>query len=349
MKLEDFDYFLPKELIAQKPTPKREESRLLVLDRETGEIEHRRFRDIVRYMTKGDCLVLNETKVIAARVFGTRQDTGKKTELLLVKKLSDKSWTALLKPSKGIRAGAKILVGDGAVIVEVTGRGERGEFEVTSTSDGAIEEIVASHGHVPLPPYIKRPDTEEDRLRYQTVYARKEGSIAAPTAGLHFTQELLDEIRERGVRIAKLILHVGPGTFRPVKTERIEDHVFDEEYFEIEPEAASVINRSISEGGKIVAVGTTVVRALETVAAISSGEKAHRGIEPGSGRTGLFIHTPFEFKLVSSIITNFHLPKSTLLMLVSAFAGRERILDCYKKAVEMKYRFYSYGDAMLIL
>jgi S-adenosylmethionine:tRNA ribosyltransferase-isomerase len=331
----DFDYHLPAASIAQEPAP-RGESRLLVLDR-TGPERHSRVRDLPRLLRPGDLLVLNDTRVIPARLYG-RSAGGGRMEILLVERLGEREWEALVKPGRRARPGTSIQL-EGGLAAEVIGKREDGRHRLRFPEP--IEPYLDRLGHVPLPPYIHRPDTPEDRERYQTVYARRPGAIAAPTAGLHFTEDLLREIEQAGVGIARITLHVGIGTFKPVSAERIEEHRMDSERYEIGEEAAAAIRRARA-GGRVVTVGTTVVRTLESAAILGGGE-----VRAGSGSTDLFITPGFRFQAVDALLTNFHLPRSTLLMLVSAFAGRERILAAYEEAIREGYRFYSYGDAML--
>ena len=340
MKVSDFDYYLPEDLIAQTPIKKRDDSRMLVLNRNENKIEHRHFFDCIDYLNPGDVLVINDTKVIPARLFGEKADTGRNIEVFLLKRKNYTDWQALLRPGKKVRIGDKIKFSDDltAVILEKLPDGVayiRFEF------DGIFEEILLRLGNVPLPPYIKKE--LNDSNRYQTIYAEHDGSCAAPTAGLHFTNELMDRIKEKGVDIVPVLLHVGLGTFRPVKTENVEEHKMHSEYFSVEEESAIRINKAKSNGGRVIAVGTTSVRVLESCC------DQDGYINPISGDTDIFIYPGYKFKAVDSLITNFHLPKSTLLMLVSAFAGRERILDAYNEAVENRYRFFSFGDSMLIV
>ena len=340
MKINDFLYELPEELIAQHPLEKRDLSRLLVLDKNSGRVEHGKFSDILEHINKGDCLVLNDTRVIPARLLGTREETGGRIEFVLLKRVEGDIWEVILKPGRRARPGAWFIFGEGllkAKVVEVVEDGNRlVEFEY----DGVFEQVLDKVGIVPLPPYITcRLDDSE---RYQTVYSRDKGSAAAPTAGLHFTNELLSAFDKKGVSMAFLTLHVGLGTFRPVKTEDIEKHKMHSEYYTIGSEACNAINKTRNDGGRIIAVGTTSCRVLET-----AGDS--RGvITPGCGWTDIFIYPGYKFKAVDALITNFHLPGSTLIMLVSAFAGRENVLAAYREAIENKYRFFSFGDAMLI-
>ncbi len=336
----DFYFDLPESLIAQTPLKKRDESRLMVLDKNTGKTEHRVFRDILSLINKGDCLVINETKVLPARLMGARKDTGTGVEILLLKRLDGNRWETLAYPGKKARPGHIITFGDGLLEAEVEKVLDDGNRIVKFKYEGIFEEILDKLGEMPLPPYIK--EKLEDKNRYQTVYAKNEGSAAAPTAGLHFTPELLSELEEKGVNIAKLTLHVGLGTFRPVKTEDINDHKMHSEFYMIDEENANIINNTRSNGGRIIAVGTTSTRTLESVA----DENGY--IRAQSGWTDIFIYPGYKFKIIDELITNFHLPESTLIMLVSALAGRENVLNAYKCAVENKYRFFSFGDAMYI-
>lgn len=339
MNIELFDYFLPEELIAQTPTINREDSRLLVLDQKSGNISDQVFPDIFMYFNKGDCLVLNDTKVIPARIFGKKVDTLSKIEFLLLKKIDKDQWEVLLKPGKKAKIGAEFNFSDKlyAKVIEIK---EDGNRIVRFKYDGVFEEILDEIGVMPLPPYIT--EKLDDKSRYQTVYSKNKGSSAAPTAGLHFTNKILDELKSRGIEIAYATLHVGLGTFRPVKVENIYDHKMHSEYFSIEKSEVDKINKSKLNGGKIISVGTTSCRVLETLA------NENGLINCGNGNTDIFIYPGYKFKIVDMLITNFHLPKSTLLMLVSALAGRENILKAYNHAVKEKYRFFSFGDAMLI-
>lgn len=340
MKTEDFYYHLPESLIAQHPMKDRESSRMLVLDKKTGQIEHSYFKKILDYLNEGDCLVLNDTRVIPARLFGSREGKDEKIEFLLLKRVKENQWETLVRPGKKVKPSNRIVFGDGLLIADVLTIEEDGTRIVEFSYDGIFEEVLDRLGQMPLPPYIK--EKLEDRERYQTVYSKHKGSAAAPTAGLHFTKRLLKEIKKKGVNIAFLTLHVGLGTFRPVKVENIEEHHMHAEYFCISEETADKINMTKKNGGRIVPVGTTTVRTLETVA-------TEDGIvRPGKGWTDIFIYPGYDFKIVDSLITNFHLPESTLLMLVSALAGRENILYAYNEAVKCGYRFFSFGDAMFI-
>lgn len=340
MKTSDFYYDLPEELIAQYPLNNREESRLLVLDKETGRIEHGKFKDVVDYLNPGDCLVLNDTRVIPARLFGNRIGKEEKIEFLLLKNIEDSKWEVMVKPGKKVKPGATIIFGDGLLVAQVLSIEEGGTRIVEFKHDGIFQEILDRLGEMPLPPYIK--EKLEDKERYQTVYSKKEGSAAAPTAGLHFTKELLDTIEKKGVRLAFITLHVGLGTFRPVKVDNIEEHTMHSEYYEVSEEAAIIINDTRRNGGRVIAVGTTSTRTLETIA------EEDGTIQPKKGWTDIFIYPGYKFKAIDALITNFHLPESTLLMLVSALAGREKILRAYRVAVENRYRFFSFGDAMFI-
>jgi len=363
MDLNDFDYPLPEELIAQHPRLRRGQSRLLVLHRLDRRIEHRRFDDLPEFLRSGDILVINETRVMPARLLGHRQDTGGKVEILLVRDRGEGRWQFLVKPSRRARPGIEFTFGGGRLVCEVGERVGPGEWTGMFRSREDLAETLQELGQVPLPPYIRRPPEESDRHRYQTVYARHEGAVAAPTAGLHFTRELLDQISSRGIEIVPILLHVGPGTFRPVKEDDIARHRMEAEFYRISAEATAAINRVREAGGRVVVVGTTTVRALESCAMHAcerpdSGEPGRIGsgagesgkcLVPGEGWTDLFIHPPYSFRLTDALITNFHLPRSTLLMLVSALAGRDLILQAYREAVAERYLFYSYGDAMLIL
>lgn len=340
MKTEDFYYDLPEELIAQYPIEDREESRLLLLDKETGNIEDRIFKDIIDYLHPGDCLVLNDTKVIPARLFGNREGKNERIEFLLLRRIENDIWETLVRPGKKVKPGNRIVFGNGILVAEVLSIEEDGTRKVEFKYKGIFEEMLDKLGEVPLPPYIK--EKLEDKERYQTVYSKHEGSAAAPTAGLHFTKELLNKIKEKGVSISYLTLHVGLGTFRPVKVENIEEHHMHSEYYEVSKEAAEMINRTKKDGGRVIAVGTTTTRTLETIG-ILEGK-----ILPKKGWTDIFIYPGYDFKIIDGLITNFHLPESTLLMLVSALAGRDNILMAYKHAIENRYRFFSFGDAMFI-
>lgn len=340
MKASDFYYHLPEELIAQDPINQREMSRLLVLDRKSSSLEHRVFKDIAGFLEKGDCLVLNDTRVIPARLLGEKEQSGGKIEFVLLKRIKDDVWEVILKPGRRAKPGARFVFGDGELKAEILEILEEGNRLVRFEYDGVFEQILDRVGRVPLPPYITRQ--LEDSERYQTIYAKNKGSAAAPTAGLHFTDKLLKEISDKGVEIAYVTLHVGLGTFRPVKVENILDHTMHSEYYDIHSLACEKINLAKAQGKKIIAVGTTSCRVLETIAD-DTGK-----VSEGSGWTNIFIYPGYRFKVVDSLITNFHLPESTLIMLVSALAGRENILKAYQTAIDEKYRFFSFGDAMLI-
>ena len=340
MKTSDFYFDLPQELIAQDPLEDRSSSRLLVLDRESGKTQHRVFRDIIEYLNPGDCLVVNNTKVIPARLYGSKIGTDAKIEVLLLKRRENNVWETLVKPGKKCRVGARISFGEGLLIGEVIDVVDEGNRLIRFEYEGIFEEILDKLGQMPLPPYIHHQ--LKDKNRYQTVYAKHDGSAAAPTAGLHFTPELLEEIKKKGVHIAHVTLHVGLGTFRPVKVEDVTDHHMHSEFYIVEPEQAELINRVKKEGGKIVAVGTTSCRTVE------SASDENGMLHAGSGWTDIFIYPGYRFKILDALITNFHLPESTLLMLVSALAGKENIEKAYAEAVRERYRFFSFGDAMLI-
>ena len=340
MDVKDFDYYLPEELIAQDPLEDRSSSRLMVLDKKTGEIQHKIFKDILDYLKPGDCLVLNNTKVIPARLFGVKEGTQAKIEILLLKRKENDIWETLVKPGKKAKPGTKIIFGDGLLVGEVIDVVEDGNRLIQFSYEGIFEEILDQLGQMPLPPYITH--TLKDKNRYQTVYAKYDGSAAAPTAGLHFTKELLEKVKAKGVDIAEVTLHVGLGTFRPVKVENVLDHHMHSEFYMVSAEAAEKINATKDRGGRIISVGTTSTRTLES-AADESGR-----LKECSGWTEIFIYPGYKFKLIDCLITNFHLPQSTLVMLVSALAGREHVLAAYEEAVKEKYRFFSFGDAMFI-
>lgn len=340
MNVKDYDYDLPEELIAQDPLEDRSSSRLMVLDRQTGDVEHRHFTDILEYLHPGDCLVINNTKVIPARLFGVKEDTPAKIEVLLLKRKENDIWETLVKPGKKAKPGTKLVFGDGLLTAEVVDVVEEGNRLIQFHYDGIFEEILDQLGQMPLPPYITHQ--LKDKNRYQTVYAKYDGSAAAPTAGLHFTKELLQKVKDMGVDIAEVTLHVGLGTFRPVKVENVLDHHMHSEFYMVSQEAADKINRAKESGHRVIAVGTTSTRTLE--AAADENGRLHET----SGWTEIFIYPGYQFKVIDALITNFHLPQSTLVMLVSALAGREHVLHAYEIAVKERYRFFSFGDAMLI-
>ena len=340
MKRQDFYFDLPEELIAQDPLEDRSSSRLLVLDKETGETSHHIFKEIVDYLNPGDCLVINDTKVIPARLIGAREGTGAKIEVLLLKRKENNVWETLVKPGKKARPGTRIVFGEGLLVGEVIDVVEEGNRLIKFEYEGIFEEILDQLGQMPLPPYITHQ--LEDKNRYQTVYAKHTGSAAAPTAGLHFTPELLKQIEEKGIDIARVTLHVGLGTFRPVKVDDILEHHMHSEFYHIDAEAAEKINRAKDNGGRVICVGTTSCRTVESAADES------RRLRECSGWTEIFIYPGYKFKILDALITNFHLPESTLIMLVSALAGREHVLNAYQEAIEQKYRFFSFGDAMFI-
>lgn len=342
MNVADFDYELPEELIAQKPCDRRDGSRLLVVDRKTGTIKHEHFYDIEKYLRPDDCLVLNDSKVIPARLFGTKDITGAKIEFLLTKRIDGDIWETMVRPGKRLKPGDKVIFEDDFT-AEILENGEDGTRIVRFDYEGIFMQRLEQIGAMPLPPYIERAAQTEDKERYQTVYAHEEGSVAAPTAGLHFTNELLEKIRAKGTRLAYITLHVGIGTFRPVKADRVEDHKMHFEEYEISRQAAATINDTKKAGGRIISVGTTSTRTCESAADENGFVKA------GSGSTDIFIYPGYEFKVIDSLITNFHLPKSTLMMLISALYDREKILKIYEEAVRERYRFFSYGDAMFII
>ena len=340
MRVDDFDYFLPEELIAQVPIEQRDSSRLLVLDKETGNVEHKHFFDIINYLDKGDTLVLNDTKVLPARLIGVKEETNAVIEILLLKNISGDKWECLVKPARRIKEGTIVSFGDGKLKAKCIGCFDEGIRHFELIYSGILMEILEELGTMPLPPYIH--EKLEDQSRYQTVYAKEVGSAAAPTAGLHFTRELLKQIEDKGINICYVTLHVGLGTFRPVSVEKIEEHEMHSEFYSMTKEVADKLNETRKNGGRIIAVGTTSTRTLETIANLY-GE-----FKECSGWTNIFIYPGYEFKGIDRLITNFHLPKSTLVMLVSTLAGRENILNAYKIAVDEKYRFFSFGDAMFI-
>ncbi len=342
MKVEDFDFHLPEQLIAQTPLKDRTSSKLMVLNRQDKTIHHKHFHDVIEYLHPGDCLVLNNTKVLPARLFGIKQDTGAKVEVLLLHQQEADDWEVLVKPARKVKVGTIISFGDDRLAAECIGEKEHGGRILRFHYKGIFYEILNELGEMPLPPYIKEQLDDQDR--YQTVFAKEEGSAAAPTAGLHFTKELLKEIEAKGIYIAYITLHVGLGTFRPVNVDKIENHEMHAEFYHVDKETARLLNDVKDRGGKIISVGTTSTRTLETIARDHDGK-----FTEASGWTDIFIYPPYEFKAIDGIITNFHLPKSTLIMLVSAFARREFVLKAYHEAVEKEYRFFSFGDAMLIL
>lgn len=340
MKANDFYYDLPEELIAQEPLKERQLSRLLVLDRNSGRIEHKIFKDILAYLNEGDCLVLNDTRVIPARLLGKREDTGGKIEFVLLKRIEGDIWEVILKPGRRAKPGARFVFGDGLLKAEILEIADEGNRLVRFEYEGIFEQVLDKAGIIPLPPYITKKLEEPER--YQTVYSKYEGSAAAPTAGLHFTGQLLEDLKAKGVDIAYVTLHVGLGTFRPVKAENITEHKMHPEFYTITQDACGRINKAKSQGKRVIAVGTTSCRVLETI-------KSDNGmISPEEGWTSIFIYPGYRFKVVDAMITNFHLPGSTLIMLISALAGREKIMAAYEEAIKEKYRFFSFGDAMLI-
>ena len=341
MKVSDFNYNLPQELIAQVPIKNRDESRLMVLDKKNKTIEHKIFKDIINYLKTGDCLVRNNTKVIPARLYGIKEETGINVEFLLLNRIEGDYWEVMVRPGRRLKEGTKVIFGNGILQAEILEIMNGGNRKVKFTYEGIFNEILDKIGLMPLPPYIHEKLKEKDR--YQTVYAKYEGSAAAPTAGLHFTNELLEEIRQKGIDIANVTLHVGIGTFRPVKEENVEEHAMHTEHFYIKQEDVEKINKAKKEGHRIIAVGTTSCRVLESIA----DENGY--VKPIEADTGIFIYPGYKFKCIDGLITNFHLPESTLIMLVSALAGKDYIMHAYEEAVKEKYRFFSFGDAMAIL
>ncbi|KLV22345.1 S-adenosylmethionine tRNA ribosyltransferase [Niallia circulans] len=341
MKVDLFDFYLPEELIAQTPLEDRTSSRLMIVNKETGDLEHRKFKDIYEYINPGDCLVLNDTRVLPARLHGEKEDTGAHIEVLLLKQQKDDKWETLVKPAKRVKEGTIISFGDGTLKAVCVKELEHGGRILDFQYEGIFYEILDQLGEMPLPPYIKEKLDDQDR--YQTVYAKERGSAAAPTAGLHFTTELLDALKKKGVHIAFITLHVGLGTFRPVNVEDVDKHEMHAEFYQLNKETAALLNSVRGQGGRIISVGTTSTRTLETIASANNGEFVE-----SSGWTSIFIYPGYEFKGIDGMITNFHLPKSTLIMLVSALAGRENILHAYETAVKERYRFFSFGDAMFI-
>lgn len=340
MNIQDFDYYLPEELIAQTPLLDRTASRLLVVDRKTGKTDHRVFSDIISYIKPGDCLVLNNTRVIPARLLGHREKSGGAAELLLLRQIEGDVWESLVRPGKKCRVGDRVSFGEGKLVAEIIKVKDDGNRLVRFEYEGIFNEILAELGEMPLPPYIK--EKLNDPERYQTVYSKISGSAAAPTAGLHFDQALLSKLTESGVSVAYVTLHVGLGTFRPVKADTIEEHTMHSEYYSVDEETAALLNHTKRNGGRIICVGTTATRVVETLA------DENGVMHSGSGETSIFIYPGYTFKFTDNLITNFHLPKSTLVMLVSALAGRETILQAYEEAVKERYRFFSFGDAMFI-
>lgn len=348
MHINDFDYELPEELIAQKPADKRDASRLLVVHRETGETEHRHFYDILEYLNEGDCLVLNNSKVLPARLYGIKDGTGAKVEFLLIKRIDGDRWETMVRPGKRLKPGDSVMFSEDPLLkADIIDYGNDGTRIVEFSYDGIFMERLEEIGSMPLPPYIERQSENEDRDRYQTVYCREEGSVAAPTAGLHFTEELLEKAKAKGVELAYVTLHVGIGTFRPVKCENIEDHSMHFEEYHIDEETAETINRAKAEGRRVISVGTTSTRTVESAAYFDEVKDCWQ-VRSGESSTGIFIYPGYEFRIIDSLITNFHLPKSTLLMLISALYDREKILEVYQEAIRERYRFFSYGDAMFI-
>jgi len=340
MKVSEFNFYLPEELIAQHPLKERDASRLMVLDKKNGEIEHKTFHDIIDYLNPGDTLVLNNTRVLPARLIGEKESTGGKIEFLLLKRIEGDKWECLAKPGKRAKIGTIFTFGNGRLKCEVVDIAEEGNRIIEFSYDGIFEEVLDELGEMPLPPYIT--ERLEDKERYQTVYSKEEGSAAAPTAGLHFTEKLLNDIKNKGINIAYLTLHVGLGTFRPVKVEDTDDHIMHSEFYQLDEENAKIINETKKRGNKIISVGTTSTRTLETIGDENGFVRAQ------NGWTDIFIYPGYKFKVVDQLITNFHLPESTLIMLVSALAGKENILRAYNEAVKERYRFFSFGDAMFI-
>lgn len=340
MKTSDFDFYLPEELIAQHPLERRDYSRLMVLDKKTGEIEHKHFYDVINYLNTGDTLVLNNTRVMPARLIGEKAESGGKIEFLLLKRIEGDKWECLAKPGKRAKIGAEFVFGEGKLRCKVVDIIEEGNRIIEFSYDGIFEQVLDELGEMPLPPYIT--ERLDDKERYQTVYSKEKGSAAAPTAGLHFTKELLEEVKEKGINIAYVTLHVGLGTFRPVKVDDVNEHVMHSEFYHLEEEDAKIINETKKRGNKIISVGTTSTRTLETIGDENGFVKAQ------SGWTNIFIYPGYKFKVVDKLITNFHLPESTLIMLVSALAGKEKVMNAYNEAVKERYRFFSFGDSMII-
>ena len=346
MRVDDFDYVLPEEFIAQKPADKRDHSKLMVLNREEGSIAHKHFNDVIDYLNPGDCLVLNNSKVLPARMFGIKESSGIEVEFLLIKRIEGDIWETMVRPGRRLKKGDTVVFKDDFK-AEIIDYGADGTRIVKFVYEGIFMERLEEIGSMPLPPYIERPSDDADRDRYQTVYCKDEGSVAAPTAGLHFTDELLEKIAEKGVKLVYVTLHVGIGTFRPVKCEKIEDHSMHFEEYYIDKDAADTINETLMGEGKVICVGTTSTRTVESAAYFDEAAGRYL-VKDGQGSTGIFIYPGYEFKVLDRLITNFHLPKSTLLMLISALYNREKILEAYEVAKEEHYRFFSYGDAMLI-
>lgn len=340
MKTSDFDFYLPEELIAQHPLEKRDYSKLMVLDKETGKIEHKHFYNVIEYLNQGDTLVLNNTRVMPARLIGEKAESGGKIEFLLLKRIEGDKWECLAKPGKRAKIGTEFVFGKGKLKCKVVDIVEEGNRIIEFSYDGIFEQVLDELGEMPLPPYIT--ERLDDRERYQTVYSKEQGSAAAPTAGLHFTKELLEEVKKKGVNIAYVTLHVGLGTFRPVKVDDVNEHVMHSEFYNLEEEEAKIINDTKKRGNKIISVGTTSTRTLETIGDENGFVKAQ------SGWTNIFIYPGYEFKVVDKLITNFHLPESTLIMLVSALSGKEKVMNAYNEAVKERYRFFSFGDSMII-
>ncbi|KEF39413.1 S-adenosylmethionine--tRNA ribosyltransferase-isomerase [Schinkia azotoformans MEV2011] len=342
MKVDLFDFNLPEELIAQTPLTERTASRLMVLDKQTGDFKHEQFRNIIDYLQAGDCLILNDTRVLPARLFGIKEDTGAKIEVLLLKQVENDIWETLVKPAKRVKVGTVITFGEGRLKAKCISEGDHGGRHFEFFYEGIFYEVLDLLGEMPLPHYIK--EQLDDKERYQTVFARERGSAAAPTAGLHFTKELLEEIKQKGVHVAFITLHVGLGTFRPVSSETVEGHDMHAEFYQMTKETAELLNQVKADGGRIISVGTTSTRTLETIASGSDGQ-----FQETSGWTDIFIYPGYEFKAINGMLTNFHLPKSTLMMLISALAGRDHVIKAYEEAVKERYRFFSFGDAMLII
>ncbi len=348
MKVADFDYNLPEELIAQSPAEKRDHSKLMVVDRKTGEISHEHFYNVIEHLGQGDCLVLNNSKVIPARIFGKKEATGANIEFLLIKKIKGDVWQSMVRPGKKVKPGDVIIFADN-LKCKVLDYGDDGTRIVEFIYDGIFMERLEEVGSMPLPPYIERKSTDTDNERYQTVYCKNEGSVAAPTAGLHFTDEILEAVKAKGIKVCYVTLHVGIGTFRPVKVDVVEEHVMHFEEYEVPEASAAMINETIDAGGRVVAVGTTSVRTLESAACLSEEDNYKYKVKAGFGETSIFIYPGYEFKIVGSLITNYHLPKSTLIMLISAFYSKEGVMRAYEEAISKEYMFFSYGDSMFLV